>query len=93
MFIKQMTVQASDGRDVVITRTDYGCEVHHGEQRIACIERDDSNAEQFEHARVVTGAIYGWVPRRGAIDGSVVPNASNAMLRDVLHELHRVAGM
>ena len=91
MFIKQITIKGHDGGDVIIARTEYGCEVHHAGQRIACIERSDTNVEQFEHARVVAGAIYGWVPQRGTV-GCVVPNATNSMIREVMSEMQRVAG-
>ena len=96
MFIKQITIESVEGIDVVLRRTEDGaCEVIQNGKRIALLEACDSDAEQFEQARLAAGAICGWVRERSRhIRGGscMVVNATSSMIHEVLAEMQRIAG-
>jgi len=89
MFIKQITIEGVEG-DVEILRIENGALITSGNDILCEVRADEDREKRFwkayEVARVVCGQVRDRRTRK------MVPNATNSMIHDVLHEIERVAG-
>jgi hypothetical protein len=89
MFIKQITIEGVEC-DVEILRIDGGALVTSGNDILCEVRADEDREKRFWKAYEVARVVCGQVRDRRT--RTMVPNATNSMIHDVLNEIERVAG-